>query len=267
MEPLKVTWLGHAAFKFLSPGGKSVIIDPWVMNNPACPDSLKRVTKLDLMLVTHGHFDHIGDCVALAKQHPAAKVVCIYETSVWLGSKGVQNALGMNKGGTQSVDGIKVTMVNAEHSCGIQDGDRIVYGGEPCGYVVQFESGFTVYHAGDTNVFGDMKIIGDLYSPDLCLLPIGGLYTMSPREATYACQFLGAQRVVPMHYGTFPALAGTPADFREQAEGIVGLDILVMKPGETLSFDVEDPRKHVGERAPGAPSAKKRAAPRRRVRR
>lgn len=230
---VKITWLGHATFKIVSPGGKTVVIDPWVMGNPACPEPLKTFDALDLMLITHGHFDHMGDAVELAGRHHP-KVVAAYETCVWLESKGVANTLGMNKGGTQTIDGIKVTMVTADHSCGIVDDGRIIYGGDPCGYVVEFENGFKIYHAGDTNVFQDMKLIGGLYKPDICLLPIGGHYTMSPKEATYAIKLLGVKRVIPMHYGTFPVLTGTPEELRKLTRGLRGLKIFTLRPGETL---------------------------------
>ena len=233
-----LTYLGHAAFRLTAGSGKVVLIDPWVMNNPACPDALKSPEKVDLMLITHGHFDHIGDSVELARRHQP-DIVAVYETCVWLGSRGVEKTHPMNKGGTQTAGGLAVTMVSADHSCGITDKDDrgrevIVYGGEPCGYVVTLEDGFRIYHAGDTNVFGDMTIIGELYRPDLALLPIGGLYTMSPKEAAYAIRLLGVKKVVPMHYGTFPALSGTPEGLHEVTRDIKNLEILPIKPGETL---------------------------------
>ena len=230
---VKLTWLGHATFKIQTPGGKTVLLDPWVQGNPACPDNLKQFDKIDTMLITHGHFDHIGDAVALAKKHKPA-VVCIPETANWLGSKGVENLAEMNKGGTQKVGDLEVTMVHADHSCGILDGGKIIYGGDPCGYVIRFEGGFKLYHAGDTAVFGDMKLIAELYQPDLACLPIGDHYTMSPREAAYALRLLGVQAVVPMHFGTFPVLTGTPDALKQLTKDIAGLEIIAMKPGDTL---------------------------------
>ncbi len=233
LRGLKLTWLGHATFRIETPEGKTVLIDPWVQGNPACPDNLKTFDKIDVLLITHGHFDHLGDAVALARQHQP-QVVCIPETAHWLASKGVENLAEMNKGGTQEVDGLRVTMVHADHSCGILDEGKILYGGEPCGYVVRFPNGFKLYHAGDTNVFGDMRIIGQLYQPDLACLPIGDHYTMSPREAAYAVKLLKVKNVVPMHFGTFPLLKGTPDELKKQTRAIKGLKIHAMKPGATL---------------------------------
>lgn len=228
-----ITWLGHSTFKITSAKGKKIIIDPWVAGNPACPENMKNIDGIDIMLVTHGHFDHIADAVALGKKHNP-KVIGIYETCAWLEKKGVQNTMGMNKGGTQVVDGIKITQVHADHSCGILDDDGdIVYGGDPCGYVIEFENGFKVYHAGDTNVFGDMKIIHELYDPHLALIPIGDLYTMSPKEAAYACRLLQPKYVIPMHFGTFPPLTGNPETLQKLVKDL-NIKIIVLKPGDEL---------------------------------
>jgi L-ascorbate metabolism protein UlaG (beta-lactamase superfamily) len=229
----KLTWLGHATFRITTPSGKVIVIDPWVQTNPMCPKPLKKFSRIDTMLITHGHFDHIGDAVTLAKKHKP-QVVGIHETCAWLESKGVRNTHGMNKGGTQRVGEIEATMVHAIHSCGIQDGKKIVYGGEACGYIVRLPGGFTIYHAGDTAVFGDMKIIGELYSPDVALLPIGDYYTMDPRQAAMAIRLLGVRHVIPMHFGTFPVLVGTPEELRRLTKDISGLEIHDMKPGDTL---------------------------------
>lgn len=229
----KLTWLGHAAFRITTATDKVVIVDPWVQSNPMCPPELKSFERVDTLLISHGHFDHIADAVELAKKH-APQIVAIYETCVWLQSKGVTNTSPMNKGGTQKVGELEITMVHAIHSCGIQDGDKIIYGGEASGYVVRLPGGLTVYHAGDTAVFGDMKLIGDLYKPHVALLPIGDHFTMGPREAALAIRLLGVRHVIPMHFGTFPLLTGTPERLREETKDISGLEIHALKPGESI---------------------------------
>jgi L-ascorbate metabolism protein UlaG (beta-lactamase superfamily) len=231
LKGVKITWLGHATFRVETPGGKIILIDPWVMGNPACPTTERHVRKVDVMLCTHGHFDHIGDAVEIAKTHNP-KVVGIPELCGWLGKKGVRQTAEMNKGGTQTVDDIKVTMVHADHSCGIKAGDELVYGGEACGYVVEFANGVKIYHAGDTNVFGDMKIIHELYGPEIAMIPIGDHYTMGPREAAYACNLLKPKTVIPMHFGTFPSLVGRPSDLKKLVPDV---EIKEMRPGETIT--------------------------------
>jgi L-ascorbate metabolism protein UlaG (beta-lactamase superfamily) len=231
LNGIKLTWLGHATFRIETPGGKTILVDPWVMGNPMCPEKEKEVKKVDIMLCTHGHGDHIGDAVEIAKKHNP-EVVGIPELCGWLAKKGVKRTAEMNKGGTQTVGDIKVTMVHADHSCGIQDGDELVYGGEACGYVVEFANGVKIYHAGDTNVFGDMQIIRELYAPDIAMIPIGDHYTMGPREAAYACKLLKPKTIIPMHFGTFPALTGKPSQLQKLVPEV---EVREMKPGETIS--------------------------------
>ncbi|MFQ5738977.1 MAG: metal-dependent hydrolase [Acidobacteriota bacterium] len=231
---VEIKYLGHSTFLFRTPGGSRLLIDPWVESNPACPQADKQLEKLDTLLITHGHFDHMQDAVALAKAH-RPQIGCIFEIGAWLERKGVGNVHSMNKGGTQQLNDIRATMVDAHHSSAILEEDgSIVYAGEPAGYVVEFENGFTIYHAGDTCVFSDMKIIAEIYQPDLVFLPIGDLYTMDPRQAAYACRLMNAKRVIPMHFATFPPLTGRPHGLRELTRE-VGTEVIEMKPGEVLS--------------------------------
>jgi L-ascorbate metabolism protein UlaG (beta-lactamase superfamily) len=227
------TWLGHGTWKARSAKGKEVLIDPWVMNNPVTPAHLKTVDKCDLMLITHAHFDHIGDALEIARK-TKPKIITIAELGMWLGSKGVDgdSIIAGNKGGTLEVDGIKVTLVHAEHSCGISDNGQVLYGGEPCGLVIEFENGYTIYFAGDTDVFGDMALIGELSKIDAAFLPIGDFYTMGPHRAAKAVELLGVKTVVPMHFATFPVLTGRPSQLQELVGK--GVKVLDIKPGDTV---------------------------------
>ncbi|MFZ3217370.1 MAG: metal-dependent hydrolase [Candidatus Acidiferrales bacterium] len=229
----KLTWLGHAAFRIDTPSGQVILVDPWIQTNPLCPEPNKKLDRVDLMFVTHGHFDHIADAVEIGKKFKP-QTVGIYELCAWLESKGVAGTSAMNKGGTQKVGEVEVTMVDAVHSCGILDGDHIVYGGEACGYVLRLPGGLTLYHAGDTALFSDMKLIAELYAPDVALLPIGGHYTMGPREVAMAIRFLNVRHVIPMHFGTFPPLVGRPDHVRQLTKDISGLEIHELRPGESI---------------------------------
>jgi L-ascorbate metabolism protein UlaG (beta-lactamase superfamily) len=225
-----LTWLGHSTFKIETAEGKTFLIDPWITQNPLCPDSEKHQEKVDVLLCTHGHGDHIGDAVAICLEHQPT-VVGIYELACWLGGKGATHISPMNKGGTQEVAGVKVTMVHAVHSCGIQEEDgSFIYAGEACGYVLEFGNGLKLYHAGDTAVFSDMQIIHDLYRPEVALLPMGDHFTMGIREAEYACNLLKPRIVVPMHFGTFPMLTGDPHKLRPAAQQ-QNFELWEMTPG------------------------------------
>jgi L-ascorbate metabolism protein UlaG (beta-lactamase superfamily) len=227
------TWVGHGTWKVRSAKRKEIIIDPWVMNNPVAPENLKKVEKCDLLLITHGHFDHVNDALEIAKAHKP-KIISNFEITSWLGSKGVDasSLIGGNTGGTIEVDGIKVTLVHAEHSSGISDGDQIIYGGSAHGLVIEFENGFTIYFAGDTDVFGDMAMIAELGKFDVAFLPIGDFYTMGPERAAKAVSLLGVKTVVPMHFGTFPPLIGRPSALQELVGS--GVQVLDIKPGDIV---------------------------------
>jgi L-ascorbate metabolism protein UlaG (beta-lactamase superfamily) len=235
LKGVQITWLGHGTFLFTSSGGKRILLDPWVQNNPAVPADQKQVGNLDSILVTHGHGDHIGDAIQIAASAQPQHVVAVVETAGWLESKGVQNTVGINKGGSFDLGGVRVTMTHADHSCGITDGDQTIYGGEAAGYVITFENGLRVYAAGDTNVFSDMGIIADLYQPNIALLPIGDWYTMGPHEAAYAVKLLKVPAVIPAHYATFPILTGTPAALREELSklGLSSVEVVDLRPGQT----------------------------------
>lgn len=229
MESLAISWLGHSAFRLRTPGGKEVLLDPWYTGNPSFPESA-RPKAADLILISHGHSDHITDAAAMAKQTNAT-VVAIWEITSWLGSKGIKNLEPMNKGGTITSKGLRITMTDARHSSSF-DENGIVYLGEPAGFVVKLENNQSLYFAGDTSLFGDIKLIGEIYKPDIAFLPIGDRFTMGPDTAALAAKWLGVKQVVPMHYGTFPLLTGSPAQLKEHLAG-TGIEVLELKPGET----------------------------------
>jgi L-ascorbate metabolism protein UlaG (beta-lactamase superfamily) len=234
------TWYGHSCFEIRTPGGKVILLDPW-FGNPTSPKPPDQVDRCDVMLVTHGHFDHMGDAVALASRlRPTWPTM--HEMSLWLARRlpgGAEAAIGFNKGGTVDAAGIRVTMTTAHHSAGDWNpaGETTLYLGDPAGFVLELENGFRVYAAGDTDVFGDMRIIGELYRPDLALLPIGGHFTMGPRGAALAAGYLGVQHVIPVHYGTFPVLTGTPDELRRElaASGLDGVQVHAPEPGGSVS--------------------------------
>jgi L-ascorbate metabolism protein UlaG (beta-lactamase superfamily) len=233
------TWYGHACWEVRTPGGKTILLDPW-FGNPQSPKAADAVDRCDLLLVSHGHADHFGDALMIgSRTRPAWPA--IHEMSIWLGRNFAHkdSLIGMNKGGTVEAAGIRVTMVRADHSSGDYYGgsEAPVYLGEPVGFVVELENGFRFYFAGDTDVFGDMRLIAERFHPDLALLPIGGHFTMDPAAAALATELLGVKHVLPMHYGTFPLLAGTPEELRTALEGrgLGHVEVHVVQPGGTVS--------------------------------
>jgi L-ascorbate metabolism protein UlaG (beta-lactamase superfamily) len=226
-----LTWLGHAAFRIDSPGGKRIYVDPFLHGNPKCPEGEQEPERVDIIAVTHGHGDHVGDTVALSNTF-SPQIVAQVELKGWLGGQGanVGELPGINKGGTQEIGGISFTLVNAFHSSSSEEG---AYLGESCGIVIRLEDGTTVYFAGDTCVFGDMALIAQIYKPDVAVLPIGDWFTMGPREAAVALELLGNPRCVPCHWGTFGLLTGTPQKLKELAPKA---DIVEVEPGDTIDL-------------------------------
>ena len=231
MADVSLTWLGHAAFRIDSPGGKRIYVDPFLTGNPKCPDGEREPERVDIIALTHGHSDHVGDTVALMKQFSPTLIAQV-ELQGWLARQGVDvgEMPGINKGGSRAVDDITFTLTNAFHSSSSDKGE---YLGEAAGLVIRLEDGFTFYFAGDTCVFGDMQLIGRIYRPDVAVLPIGDHFTMGPKEASVALELLGVKRCVPCHYGTFPVLRGTPEELRELARNV---EVIAPQPGETATL-------------------------------
>jgi L-ascorbate metabolism protein UlaG (beta-lactamase superfamily) len=231
---IEITWLGHGTYQMKLETGEVILVDPWIEGNPSYPKQFN-IERLDVMLITHGHFDHIHDALPLAKKF-SPQIVAIYETGHWLEKKGAKNVVGINKGGTVNVGPFAATMTHAIHSCGILDDGKIIYGGEAAGYVVRFPDRRAVYCAGDTNVFSDMQLIERLYHPELAFLPIGDLYTMSPREAALACRMLNARKIIPLHFGTFPPLSGRPEQLAELIRDVPDTEVWTLQPGVPVQW-------------------------------
>ncbi len=229
----RITWLGHSTLLIQTIAGTNFLVDPFIEQNPKYPKDFTLPSKIDYILLTHGHFDHIADAAPMAKKH-GSKVVAIYELANYIAGKGVRETIGMNLGGTVQLDDVAATMVEARHSAGAQDENGVHYVGCAAGYVLTIASGPTVYLAGDTSVFGDMKLIGELYQPSLAVLPIGDHFTMGPRQAAIAARFVGVTTVLPVHWGTFPALSGTPEETAKHVGA--GVTVVHWKPGEEIVF-------------------------------
>lgn len=229
---MTLQWLGHASFYLQTAQGTSILIDPWIASNPASPKDWQAPDKIDLVLCTHGHSDHIGDALDINKRYKST-FIAIYELAGWLSSKGVSKTSPMNIGGSQTFKDVTVCMTEARHSSGIEDKGSVIYAGEPAGYVLQVDGEPVLYHSGDTALFGDMQLIRELYAPQIACLPIGDHFTMGPKAAAMAAKFLGCQTIIPIHYGTFPQLTGRPENLRQELYN-TGVTVAELTPGEIL---------------------------------
>jgi L-ascorbate metabolism protein UlaG (beta-lactamase superfamily) len=227
-----ITWLGHATILVQTAAGTNILIDPFIEQNPKYPKGFSLPSKIQYILLTHGHGDHISDAVPVARKH-GSTVVAIYELAAYIGGKGAANTIGMNLGGTVQLNEVAATMVEAKHSAAAQDEEGTHYTGVAAGFVLTIEGGPVLYHSGDTAVFGDMKLIHDLYEPSIVMLPIGGHYTMGPREAALAVKLLAPQVVLPLHFGTFPPLKGTPKDLAALVDA--GVKVVDWNPGDVYA--------------------------------
>jgi len=230
---LSITWLGHATFVIGLPNGTRILLDPW-LGNPKCPPAFAKpdaLKPIDLILVTHGHSDHLTDVVS-SHRATGAPIVAPYELALYLKGQGVQDVREMNIGGTQDAAGVRITMTQSTHSSSTMEDGKLVYLGPSAGYILRAPDVPTIYISGDTGLFGDMKMIGELYRPQIAFLPIGDLYTMGPDTAAIAAQWLNVRQVVPMHWGTFGALTGTPGVLKTLLDPF-NIEVLEIAPGET----------------------------------
>jgi L-ascorbate metabolism protein UlaG (beta-lactamase superfamily) len=231
LKGTRITWLGHATVLVQTAKGTNLLIDPFIEHNPKYPKGFELPERIHYVLLTHGHGDHVSDAVPVAKKHKS-NVVAIYELAAHMNKEGAENITGMNIGGTAQLDDVAVTMVEAKHSAGVESKDGTQYAGVATGFVLTITDGPVLYHSGDTTVFSDMKLIRDLYHPEIAMLPIGGFYTMGPREAALAAQFLAPKAILPIHFGTFPPLTGTPDELDALLKG--SIEVIRLAPGESM---------------------------------
>jgi L-ascorbate metabolism protein UlaG (beta-lactamase superfamily) len=231
LQGTRITWLGHATVLVQTAKGTNILIDPYIAQNPKYPKEFVLPSKIHYILLTHGHGDHIPDVAPVAARH-GSTVVAIYELAAYVESKGVANTIGMNLGGTVQLNDVAATMVDARHSSGAQDEHGTHYVGVAAGYVLAISDGPVLYHAGDTAVFGDMNLIRELYHLKVAMLPIGGHFTMGPKEAALAARYLTPDMILPLHFGTFPPLTGTPQELAALVDA--NIQVVQWKPGETI---------------------------------
>jgi L-ascorbate metabolism protein UlaG (beta-lactamase superfamily) len=237
-----ITWLGHSAFRLVLPDQRVIYIDPWLSENPACPDSEKKPTRCDFIAITHGHFDHVGDCVELASRFNSVVVANYDLCSVIESGCDKGRFEGMNTGGTIEVEGVRFSLTRAYHSSGVDTGSGPAYGGMPNGVVIAAPGVATLYHAGDTDVFTDMTLIAHLFAPKIAILPIGDRFTMGAKGAALAADLLRPQAIIPCHYKTFPILAQTTDAFREALTPLLRPRLHTPNPGQPLTWTADGVR-------------------------
>jgi len=236
---MEIRWLGHSAFEIITDENVKILIDPFISNNPACPVPVEEL-KPDIILVTHGHADHLGDAMEISNL-TQAPIAGTHELSLFLSKQGIRN-ISLNLGGSFVFRDIKFTMLEAKHSADIDIVEETAPGGIACGFLITFSDGTKIYHAGDTGLFGDMKtIIGEIYKPDIVLVPIGDKFTMGPFEAALATRWMNPKVVIPMHYNTFPPIEQDPSIFANFVSQLnPNIDVVILNPDEYFKYENEN---------------------------